>query len=212
MSTHTTPDDLLADYAAGTTTPGVTLLVAAHLTQVPGSRDRVDVLESVGGTLFADEQSVELSSDALSSTLALLDTEPEVVSNTLSAPHGPIPGVVLDALGTDFDAIPWRFRLPGVSAAEFDGFGDEHVSLLRARPGSTVPQHTHQGQEMTLVLQGCLSDGGVEYRKGDIAINDEHDDHSPKVIGDEICYCLIVQNGDLRFTGRLGRVLNFLGE
>ena len=40
----------------------------------------------------------------------------------------------------------------------------------------------------------------------------EEDDHRPKILGDETCYCLIVQQGSLHFTGRFSRVLNLLGE
>lgn len=213
MSTHLAPDELLAEYAAGTTSAGVSLLVAAHLTHIPASRARVDALESVGGAFLEKEEPVEMSTDSLEATLALLDA-PEVDEGeaTQTFDASPVPGIVLDALGTDFDSIPWKFRLPGVSSVELQGFGDEKVSLMRAQPGSKILQHTHEGSEMTLVLQGCMSDGGIDYRRGDIAVNDEHDDHSPQITGDETCYCLIVQHGDLRFTGRFSRVLNYIGE
>ena len=213
MAMHTAPDELLAEYAAGAATPGVSLLVAAHLTQVPDSRTRVETMESVGGAVFAGEQPEEMGIDALAATLAMLDDDEAPVEVTVPVRDGgPLPNVVMDALGTDFDAIPWKFQLPGVSAVDFEGFEGEKVTLLRAKPGASVPQHTHEGSELTLVLQGCLSDGGIEYRKGDIAVNDEHDDHRPHITGDEICYCLVVQQGSVRFTGRFSRVLNYLGE
>ncbi|MFK7942935.1 MAG: ChrR family anti-sigma-E factor [Paracoccaceae bacterium] len=213
MSIHVAPDELLAEYAAGAATPGVSLLVAAHLTQVPGSRERVEMLESMGGALFADEPPEDMPSDALALTMSMLDMDEEIADVSERAqPGSPLPSVVTDALGTDFDNIAWKFQLPGVSAVDLDGFGEENVTLLRAKPGSKVPQHTHEGSELTLVLQGCLSDGGIEYRKGDIAVNDEHDDHCPHITGDEICYCLVVQQGNLRFTGRFSRVLNYIGE
>lgn len=213
MSTHLVPHELLAEYAAGTTTAGVSLLVAAHLTHIPSSRNRVEALESVGGAFLSAEEPVEVSANALEATLAMLDVavkEDEEPTQTYAA--SPIPGIVLDALGTDFDNIQWKFRLPGVSSVEFEGFDGEKVSLMRAYPGSKILQHTHEGAELTLVLQGCMSDGGIDYRRGDIAVNDEHDDHSPQITGDETCYCLVVQQGDLRFTGRFSRVLNYIGE
>ena len=213
MSMHSVPDELLADYAAGATSAGVSLLVAAHLTHIPSSRERVEVLESVGGAFLEDEEPAELSADALEATLAILDLpEPSEPKQVRTYSDGPVPGVVLDAVGTDFDNIPWKFRLPGVSTVELKGFDGEKVSLMRAHPGAKILQHTHEGPELTLVLQGCMRDGGIDYRRGDIAVNDEHDDHSPHIAGDEVCYCLVVQQGDLRFTGRFSRVLNYIGE
>lgn len=214
MPTHLPPDEILAEYASGAATPGVALLIASHLTQAPESRRRVEALEAIGGAVLSHEEPAEMSSGALDAVMAMLDATPEKVSAAdAGAPRGgPLPAPVLDEIGLGFDEIPWKFQLPGVSAYDLEGFAGERVRLLRAKPGSTVPQHTHEGTEMTLVFQGCLSDGGVDFRQGDVAVNDEDDDHCPRITGDDICYCLIVQQGDLRFTGRFSRVLNYLGE
>ena len=212
MPTHIAPEEILADYAAGAASPGVSLLVAAHLNHAPESRDRVRGYENVGGALLRSEESVSVGPDALARTLNMIDLPDEITNDVSPRAEGPLPTVVMDELGVAFDEIPWKFQLPGVSAVELDGFDGEKVSLLRARPGARVPKHTHEGTEMTLVLQGCLSDGGIEYRPGDVAVNDENDDHQPQITGEETCYCLIVQQGSLRFTGRFSRVLNYLGE
>lgn len=217
MTTKKAPEELLEEYAAGSASPGVSLLVAAHLTHAPASRARVREYEQVGGALLHAERPAELSETALSRAMAMIDQPeddepPRQPARPARVEGGPIPAVVMAHLGTDFDSIPWKFQLPGVSAADLPGFEGEEVSLLRARPGARVPQHTHEGRELTLVLQGCLSDRGIDYRKGDVAVNDEDDDHHPQITGDETCYCLIVQQGNLRFTGRFSRVLNYLGE
>lgn len=212
MPTHLPPDEMIADYACGATSPGISLLLAAHMTQAPESRAKLQEFERVGGVLLADEPSIEMSSGALDAVLAKLDGSPDASIVPTLSDNGPLPRPVLDQTGIGFEDIPWKFRLPGVSSYDFDGFGDETVQLLRARPGATVPQHTHQGSEVTLVMQGVLLDDGVEYSKGDVAVNDEHDDHRPKILGDEMCYCLIVQQGSLHFTGTFSRVLNLLGE
>lgn len=213
MPTHLPPDDMLADYACGSATPGVSLLVAAHLSQAPESARRVQAFEAIGGALLLDEPATDMADTALADVLARLDDSPDAVSPPQRKYQtGPMPQAVVDALGVDFDDIPWKFRLPGVSVCDLEGYGDEKVSLLRAKPGASVPQHTHDGIEMTLVMQGILMDEGVEYHRGDLAINDETDDHRPRILGDEICYCLIVQRGNLRFTGTFSRILNYLGE
>ena len=210
MTTHRPPDEILVDYASGTTSPGVSLLVASHLTHAPESRARVREFERLGGILLSEEAPAEMAPNALDEVLGRLD-DPEV-SPTTRLQAGPLPQPLVDRIGLNFDQIGWKTRLPGVAIYDLDGFEDEKVMLLRAKPGAKVPQHTHEGSELTLVLQGCLHDGGVDYSRGDVAVNDEDDDHRPYATGDEICYCLIVQQGDLRFTGTFSRILNYLGE
>jgi putative transcriptional regulator len=212
MPRHMPTNEMLADYASGAASPGVSLLIAAHLTHVPASREKVNAFEAVGGALLADETPVQMSASSLDSVLSRLDDD---VANDDVAPaseSGPLPRVVMEAVGVDFASIPWKFRLPGVSEYELEGFQGEKVSLLRAKPGSGIPQHTHEGRELTLVLSGALQDGDQVFRAGDLAINTEDDDHKPQIIGDEICYCLVVMDGGLRFTGRFSRALNLLAE
>ncbi len=209
MAQHHPSSDIVAEYACGSATPGMSLLIAAQTTGEPSIRERARVIEGIGGMLLATEDAAEMSVDALDRTLEALDAPlAEMAANDRT---GPIPAVVLDQIGMSYDDIPWRFMLPGVSGYDFEGFEGEHVSLLRAKPGAKVPKHTHAGTEATLVLQGALSDDGIVYSKGDVAINDESDDHRPEIVGDEICICLIVREGDLKFTGRLSRILNVIG-
>ncbi len=216
MPTRLPPDEMIADFASGATSPAVSLLMAAHLTQSPESRERLSAFEDTCGALLLDEQGEAMAEDSFDAVMAMIDddTDAKPVSPTSgrSDTECPLPHPVLERIGMAFDEIPWKFRLPGVSVYDFDGFGDQKVSLVRARPGATVPQHTHKGTELTLIMQGVMLDNGVEYHAGDVAVNTEDDDHRPKILGDEICYCLIVQQGDLHFTGRFSRILNYIGE
>lgn len=212
-TTHNPSTELLADYVTGAATPGTALLVATHLTQAPDSRSRVAELEAMAGAILANECAAEMAPDALDRALALLDGAEDAQA---PAPRvlgdSPLPRPVMEALDVPFEDIPWKFRLPGVSEYEFEGFGEEKVSILRARPGAALPQHTHNGRELTLVMTGALQDGDDIYRAGDLAVNDEDDDHRPRIIGEEMCHCLVVLDGSLHFTGTFSRALNFLGE
>ncbi|MEM7507910.1 MAG: ChrR family anti-sigma-E factor [Pseudomonadota bacterium] len=213
MPTYNPSTELLADYAAGAASPGTSLLIATHLTQAPESRAKVSELEAVGGAVLSQEPAAEMRPDALDKALAMLDAPCDAdASEPATNGESPLPRPVMEALGLTFSEIPWKFRLPGVSEYEFDGFGEEKVSILRARPGAALPQHTHKGCEMTLVMTGALQDGEEVYRAGDLAVNDEDDDHRPQIVGEEICHCLVVMNGSLHFTGTFSRALNFLGE
>lgn len=188
------------------------------MTHAPESRQAVAEAEGMGGALLAAAEPEAMAEHALDAVFAAIDKGEDMDQDRSDARsadrNGPLPAAVIDAVGMPFDQIPWKFRMPGVSVYDLDAYAGEgeKVQMLRARPGVTVPQHTHHGSELTLVLQGTLLDQGIAYHAGDLAMNDEDDDHCPRVIGTETCYCLIVQRGDLRFTGKFSRILNLLGE
>lgn len=202
----------LATYATGALSDGMSLLVASHLTYCPDCRHKVARLEMLGGAVISEaEAPVDMRAPSLDTALAALDEE--APQETVPADPGtPLPMPLRRSLGKAVDDLDWKFRLPGLSEYEFDGFGDEHVSLLRVKPGTGIFTHTHEGEEATLILSGEMQDGDTVYRRGDVALADEHDDHKPKVIGTETCYCLIVMTGNLRFTGPLGFALNLLSR
>ena len=58
MSIGHAPNALIADYAAGALPPGMSLLVASHLTYCPACRDKVARLEALGGALLAEASAV----------------------------------------------------------------------------------------------------------------------------------------------------------
>lgn len=63
--------------------------------------------------------------------------------------------------------------------------GDSALRLIRARPGREIPDHTHAGQEATLVLAGDPGDGDRVYRAGEFCDLDDPTTHNPKVYGAE---------------------------
>ena len=213
MSTLT-KEDLLTAYAAGTTSPGLSLLCAAHLALAPESRGFVGAVEEIGGALLADEPETGVAPMDFETLLARIDAEVDHDRKGAAGEQrgGLAPAPIESALGMPLEALSWKFRLPGISEHVLEAFEDEKVSLLKARPGRTVPSHTHSGLEATLVLQGALKDGNRVLQAGEISIAGPEDDHHPEIVGNETCYCLIVLDGALRFTGRFGRALNLFAE
>lgn len=208
--TAITREDLLTAYAAGTTSPGLSLLCATHLTMAPEAREHVAVAEAVGGALLAAEDTSGVPPMDFERLLARLDE----VDGLEAAEDGDLetPAPLARALGGRLSDVAWRFRLPGIHEYVVEGFDAEKVSLLKARPGAKIPQHTHEGDEATLVIVGALRDGDALLRPGDLALAGPDDDHHPEIVGDEICVCLVVTNGALRFTGTFGRALNLFAE
>lgn len=211
MSTHKHPTDaLLAQYAAGDIGEGVSLAIAAHLTYCPKCRAKVAEYEAMFGGVMASEPAAPEAPPAdLLAQLDAPDTTPaEDIAPTRTVAQGPLPRAIAEKVGVDFDAIPWKFRLPGVMEYEFIDRDGEKASLLKVRPGASVPQHTHEADELTVVFDGLLEDGGASYGIGDFAVADHTVDHHPQAGGDRTCICLAVLTGGLTFTGRFGRALN----
>ncbi|MEC9435508.1 MAG: cupin domain-containing protein [Pseudomonadota bacterium] len=233
------PDDqVLVDYASGAISPGLGLLVATHLTFSPASRRRVADLEVLGGLLIESEPEPNIPPPSLAAALDRLDavTRFDLDEEGGAAPippaaadesagldpmEAPAPGVepagrrlfpapLRAFAGGDADDMDWKFRLPGLSECELAEIEGEEISLIRARPGAPMLSHTHSGVETTLILSGEMEDRGRIYRRGDVSIATSDDDHRPKIVGDETCICLVVMTGELRFTGTVSRVLNFL--
>jgi len=208
-SAHPT-SELIAAYAAGTLSDGLSLVVASHLTYCPTCRSAARDFEAVGGTMLRKAPEAELSSSALDAVFAMIDgdTATEVAAPYRDSGESPLPRPIQDVVGQPFDEMAWQFRLPGLHEYKLDGFEDEDVSLLRARPGAGMLAHTHRGEEATLMLTGMMQDGETVLAKGDLNIADHSHDHSPRIIGEETCYCLIVMSGGMRFTGPFSRALN----
>lgn len=200
----------LAGYANGALSEGMSLLVAAHLTYCPACRDEVRRVERLGAALMmASETPEEIRPPSIEACLAALD-EPAREPEPPADPHGVLPMPLRRAMPGTLDEANWRFRLPGLHEYIFPDYEGEHVSLMRARPGVNIFHHTHEGEEATLILSGEMEDGGQIFRRGDVSLADETHQHKPKIIGDELCYCLVVMSGSLRFTGPVGLALNLL--
>lgn len=109
------------------------------------------------------------------------------------------------------DKLKWH-RFGGIASAKLPAGSDNHVSLLYIGKDTAVPQHTHLGLEMTLVLSGRIVDEKGEYVAGDLLINSPDDTHTPRTMPDEDCLCLSVLSAPLQFKKGLIRLLNPLQQ
>ena len=84
--------------------------------------------------------------------------------------------------------------------------------LLFIPAGTTVPDHSHGGMELTLVLKGAFSDEQDRFARGDIEIASEDVQHTPIADISEDCICLAVTDAPLKFKGLLPRLVQpFVG-
>ena len=209
--THHPSQARLLDYASGSLTEPLALLVATHLALCPLCRRGLAELEAVGGALLEALLPEPVADDSLARLLARIDrpappAEP-VAGAAPAAAELVLPQPLRDYVGS-LDRVAWRHLGPLSEARLLTGFEKFTTRLLRVTPGTALPRHTHAGSELTLVLQGGFSDVTGHYLRGDVCDADSGVDHRPVADQDEICVCLIVTDAPLRLTGWLGRLLN----
>lgn len=208
--THARPlDEVLASYVAGTLAEPVRVLIASHLEISPENRAFVRDLETLAGEDLETIEPVAVASrDArLERIFALGDAAPhEPVARP--APRDPrLPGPLAVFLGGDLEAVKWRTVLPGVREFRLGARDGCESTLYWIRGGKPIPSHTHEGMELTLVLDGAFSDGDGRYGRGDIAYADDEVDHRPVAEPGTDCLCFAVTDAPLRLTGPIGRFI-----
>jgi putative transcriptional regulator len=85
-----------------------------------------------------------------------------------------------------------------------------HTNLLHIEPTGSVPEHTHKGFELTVLLAGSFRDDTGEYVKGDFIMLDGNNTHNP--VSDKGCLCYTVANDSLHFTQGINKLLNPIGS
>lgn len=206
--------EMLLDYASGSLEEEPSLVVAAHLAFCELCRDEVRSLETLGGTLLEEAGETEMETGALDAVLDRLDSPAAADEDAAPRIADPVlPGPIARYVGTGLDGLRWKRVGPRVEEALLATTNAKFkTSLLRIKPGTAIPSHTHGGREYTLVLKGGIVDDDCHYRRGDLMFADPEHEHRPVAAEDEECICLAVLDAPVRFTGFFTRLLNpFLG-
>ncbi|WP_246024169.1 ChrR family anti-sigma-E factor [Azospirillum ramasamyi] len=213
---HHPGDTLLIDYAGGALSEGASLAVATHLAFCPACRHEVAEMEAIGGVLLDELEPEPLSDGCLEALMARLDHEQPAPCRPAPKPPAersrypePLRSYLrgrLDRNGRIAEG-GWRFLQPGMRCIDLLSGPDGTTRLIRMKGGVGVPQHTHGGIELTVVLEGGFSDEFGAFLPGDLAIGDPSLVHRP-VSDPEGCLCLATTIGGLRLTGPVGRLFN----
>lgn len=203
MPQHHPDEALLIEYANGSLSEAKALLVATHLALCPVCRQAVAAGEAASATL------------AFESAAADVGPMPEVAATPVEKPAAPVqpvaqvPEPLRGYLGRPVPDLGWVRVMTGMKEYPLPEFsGRAGVRLLVIEPGRRMPRHTHEGLELTLVLQGSFADASGDYAKGDVATADASIDHQPQAGGREVCICLAVEDAPLKLTGFNGLVIN----
>ena len=203
-------DSLLAQYVAGGLPAPVHTMMESHLALRPQSRRLVNELEALAGGELDAETGIAIRhrDDRLAS---IFNSKPDFAAAAISNPDNTtdiFPEALRNFVGYRAKEVPWRTKLPGFREYDVGTFDGYEAKLLWIRAGRAMPSHTHEGSELTLVLDGAFSDAHGHHKRGDIAIADEHVDHRPVADDDGPCICFAVTTAPLKLTGSFGQLFS----
>lgn len=206
MIQHHLTDSLLMAYSAGQLPEAHNLAVATHISLCDECRARMESFDAVGGAMMDHCDRETLAENSLSATMARIRNAAPV-QHTAPTKRGIFPAPLQDYVGGDLEAVRWRSIGGGVKQAILPTSKGASARLLRIPGGTAVPDHSHGGLELTLVLQGAFADEGGRFTRGDIEIANEDVTHTPTAEAGPDCICLAVTDAPLRFSSLIPRLL-----
>lgn len=196
-------DLLISQYVAGSLPKAAHVLLGSHLQMQKPNAQLVDALQRLAGDgledMTCDETfSREFRDRAISD---IVRSDPPAWSVLPPGQGSQLPALLRDYTGKDLTSIPWRRKLPGLREHVIERSPDVEASLLWARPGRALPNHGHNGLELTLVIEGEFHDHRGNFTQGDISVADETLDHRP-IVGDSgPCVCFSVLFAPIALSG-----------
>ena len=204
--THHLDDATLMSFGAGSLPDALSAVAAAHVAMCPRCRREVAGLEHVGGALLAELSPATLDRAEPAAPTAATPAESMRRANA-DVPVGEMPRPLARLFGGGLDSIRWRLLGLGVWHHRLPLAGRGELGLLKIASGRMVPEHSHGGAELTLVLRGSFHDATGRYGPGDVADLDETIEHQPIADREAECICLVASEKPAHFRGLVARLL-----
>lgn len=205
-----TSEDIITDYALGNLSPAKHIVMACQSEISEKVGEEVSFQEEIASTLMTETESVSLSPLFLGEVLSNLPSR-DGEDVTLVSYQGLAPKTLRSALGHGLKDVKWGSLVPGVAVHDVLGNrryqqGDR-LYLLKAKGGMQMPEHSHNGEEWSLILTGSYSVGDKTYTRGDLHIEDETVTHAPHITEGEECICLVMTQGPLVMKSWLPKIV-----
>ena len=212
------PDDsVLGQFTRGEMSTGNAVIVSAHVQMCKTCGEKVNKLQNSAASSWEEASTPDTTLDTSNIDIAALAAEivqteqvkmedandlVDVKLEVLDEPIG-LPRVIANVVE---QGLKWT-RLPG-GVTEANLYIDEatRCEFIYIPPNSKIPEHTHRGSEMTLILHGSFHDTMGEYSRADFTLRDPQHQHQP--ISDEGCLCFAVIDAPLKFTRGLAKLMN----
>ncbi|WP_337880800.1 ChrR family anti-sigma-E factor [Rheinheimera sp.] len=222
MINHHPTETMLAAFVAGELPVSLTAAVAVHAQMCPCCAERIEQLTQEQSALWLDAE--QNGDHDFAWQPQQLDPDLEQMLGSMQLDDEPLPVVQSK---TKFIAVagqqyPLPRALQSLPLGAFSQFGklsrarfalnegSLHSSLLYIQPGGGVPEHSHKGFELTLLLSGEFTDAHGRYGPGDFMMLDGSHTHQP--VSEAGCLCFTVADAPQRFTQGMNRLLNPIGN
>jgi len=210
MATFHPELDLLTEYTAGNLPLAQAACVSAHMNYCEQCQRTASQLQDLGAVMFDALQGEPVGDAQLNAVLARLDDVPPLrYAKSETGAVGRTPAILQRLMSGDFSDLTWK-KITKTLSISYLKTGDPNYefALYHIKAGGKIPEHTHRGSEMTLVLQGGFSDAQGSYDQGDFIFRQATDVHAPTALQSEDCICLAVLDAPLKFTSWKYRWMN----
>lgn len=203
--THHIPDDIIEAYASGALPHAFSVVVAAHLSLCESCRAVAEACDVLAGAALDGLDAGSPDAGLRARTMALLDGAPRHNTTLDPAPRGLFPGAVATELRRGNPR--WRNLGGGIRQQILSADSHGTARLLYIPGGKGVPDHGHNGLELTLVLQGSFRDQTGRYGRGDVQVVADEIEHTPVADVGPACICLAATDAPLKFNALIPRML-----
>lgn len=210
---HPTQEQLV-DFVEGNCSPSLALVVSAHSDMCSKCKKHIDLLQASIGEDTLEGSEIDVKPN-FGSMLADITSLPQ--AERIAIRNKGLPKIELDgrqftlprALGRYVEKTgSWSHLLGNLWQAPVDLGEVGKANFIYMKKGGRVPEHTHRGNELTLVIDGEFSDGLAEYDTGDFIRMNENNTHAPHSEASEGCLVFSIVDAPLHFTSGIARLLN----
>ncbi|MBQ4798852.1 ChrR family anti-sigma-E factor [Pseudoalteromonas sp. MMG006] len=223
MIKHHPSETLLTQYCSASLSASLSLAVSIHVDMCPVCQAKVAKIEASNAEqVFNDSieqsQPLEMISDDI------LDEQESSLFDFITADNSidevyEVEPVAIKVNNHDYQ-LPraltrishGKFTQVGKLARSRVALEDGPLrsSLLHIDAGGEIPEHTHTGFEITLLLDGEFSDEEGSYVPGDFIFQDGSHQHTP--LTKDGCLCFTVVSSALHFNKGFSKLLNPIGN
>jgi len=217
----------ISEFVEGTLSPAVSLLVSAHSDMCPSCQKSIETeTERLADSILEDNTATSsqpqgmgdaMSFDSMLSFITQMpaSNEGDIVVSKRSARKS----VSIELDGRKFE-LPrtlhrytdktgnWSSLVGKLWQAPVEVGNKGVANFIFMGQGGSVPEHTHRGNEYTLVIDGEFCDGLNSYDTGDFIYMDGNHTHTPRADKSEGCLVFSIVDQPLHFTSGLARLLN----
>jgi putative transcriptional regulator len=196
---HPQPDTLIS-YAAGTLPNAISCVVACHISMCTECAQNVRRLEFLGGLMLKNLEPAASDNTSIETAAAEWPADNLVASDTRNGRttivvDPMLPAPLASYLRMRAGDIPWTPVVEGVQQYWIKlPKGSGQMRLLRLAPGKLLNEHSRNGSEVTLVLQGVYGDQTGDYFRGDVIEGVEGTMRQRHASGTQECICLIARD------------------